>query len=408
MLADAAAEAQRIRERARAEGHAEGRALGRTTASPRRAPPRSALAEALHAAPVAARASSPTAIERDAVELALALAAQDPRGRASRSQPERVLDVVRGRAAPRRRPPPHDGARRTPPTSSSSSRRDRRARRPGRRHRALRGPGRPPGRPRRGDRAHRRERGRRERADPAGARPRGRSRPSSAAGRPKRAARATTARCPVIEATVSRTRCCRRDAAAPGGSAALSADLARCHGRVSNLIGLVIEATGLQAEVGEVCLVSTAERRSVGERAPVPAEVVGFRAGRTLLMPLGELHGIGPGTRVLGTGAPFRVPVGEGLLGRVIDGLGSPLDGPATARAAEPARADGCARRSPLRRARCDGPRISERVGARGARARRPRALRPRPAPGHLRRLGRRQVLAAGHDRPRDERASST
>jgi flagellum-specific ATP synthase len=100
-----------------------------------------------------------------------------------------------------------------------------------------------------------------------------------------------------------------------------TADLARRHGRVSNLIGLVIEATGLEAEVGEVCLVGT-ER----ERAPVPAEVVGFRAGRTLLMPLGELHGIGPGTRVLGTGAPFRVPVGPGLLGRVIDGLGAPLD----------------------------------------------------------------------------------
>jgi flagellum-specific ATP synthase len=119
--------------------------------------------------------------------------------------------------------------------------------------------------------------------------------------------------------------------------AALGADLARCHGRVSNLIGLVIEATGLQAEVGEVCLVSATDRRDAGERArrtaagphqdAIPAEVVGFREGRTLLMPLGELHGIGPGTKVLGTGAPFRVPVGPGLLGRVIDGLGSPIDG---------------------------------------------------------------------------------
>jgi flagellum-specific ATP synthase len=123
--------------------------------------------------------------------------------------------------------------------------------------------------------------------------------------------------------------------------AALSADLARCHGRVSNLIGLVIEATGLQAEVGEVCLVSTTDRRAGGEHreldvgrgevvgghGAIPAEVVGFREGRTLLMPLGELQGIGPGTRVLGTGSPFRVPVGAGLLGRVIDGLGAPIDG---------------------------------------------------------------------------------
>ena len=59
---------------------------------------------------------------------------------------------------------------------------------------------------------------------------------------------------------------------------------------------------------------------------PVATEVVGFRGGRTLLMPLGELHGIGPGTLVNPTGEPFRVAVGEDLLGRVIDGLGAPLD----------------------------------------------------------------------------------
>ncbi len=106
------------------------------------------------------------------------------------------------------------------------------------------------------------------------------------------------------------------------GAALAGADLARCHGRVSNLIGLIIEATGLQAEVGEVCLVSANRNREA-----VPAEVVGFREGRTLLMPLGELQGIGPGTKVLPTGAPFRVSVGPQLLGRVIDGLGAPLDG---------------------------------------------------------------------------------
>jgi flagellum-specific ATP synthase len=96
------------------------------------------------------------------------------------------------------------------------------------------------------------------------------------------------------------------------------ADLARRHGFVSNLIGLIVEATGLQAEIGEVCL--------VGSDGPIQAEVVGFRGGRTLLMPLGELHGIGPGTRVLATGAPFRVTVGSGLLGRIVDGLGVPVD----------------------------------------------------------------------------------
>ncbi len=110
------------------------------------------------------------------------------------------------------------------------------------------------------------------------------------------------------------------------GVALASADLARCYGRVNNLIGLIIEATGLQAEVGEVCLVGATDRRSASDREAVPAEVVGFREGRTLLMPLGELQGIGPGTKVLPTGAPFRVPVGHHLLGRIIDGLGVPLD----------------------------------------------------------------------------------
>ena len=100
------------------------------------------------------------------------------------------------------------------------------------------------------------------------------------------------------------------------------ADLSRRVGRVSDLIGLIIEATGVQVEIGEVCMVGDGR-----DRAPVATEVVGFRGGRTLLMPLGELHGIGPGTSVHPTGGPFRVAVGEPLLGRVIDGLGNPLDG---------------------------------------------------------------------------------
>jgi len=135
------------------------------------------------------------------------------------------------------------------------------------------------------------------------------------------------------------------------GESIREADLARRHGFVSNLIGLIIEATGLQAEVGEVCLVGTDRNRDA-----VAAEVVGFRDGRTLLMPLGELHGIGPGTRVLATGAPFRVSVGAGLLGRILDGLGRPSD--------ELGETDGVARSTiaapPSALSR---PRISQRVG---------------------------------------------
>ena len=100
------------------------------------------------------------------------------------------------------------------------------------------------------------------------------------------------------------------------------ADLHRRHGRVTDLIGLIVEATGLEAEVGEVCHVAAGRRRS-----DVPAEVVGFRGGRTLLMPLGDMQGIAPGRTVTATGEPMRVPVGDSLLGRVLDGLGRPIDG---------------------------------------------------------------------------------
>jgi flagellum-specific ATP synthase len=99
-------------------------------------------------------------------------------------------------------------------------------------------------------------------------------------------------------------------------------DLHRRHGRVNNLIGLIIEVTGLEAEVGEVCHVESGR-----SRPPVPAEVVGFREGRTLLMPLGEAHGIGPGKAVLAMGRQLEIPVSDELRGRVIDGLGCPLDG---------------------------------------------------------------------------------
>ncbi len=100
------------------------------------------------------------------------------------------------------------------------------------------------------------------------------------------------------------------------------ADLHRRHGRVRDLIGLIVEATGLEAEVGEVCEIETGRGRS-----SVPAEVVGFRAGRTLLMALGDAAGIGPGARVTASGRPLRVDVTDDLLGRSLDGLGRPIDG---------------------------------------------------------------------------------
>ena len=100
------------------------------------------------------------------------------------------------------------------------------------------------------------------------------------------------------------------------------ADLHARQGRVSNLIGLIVEATGVEAEVGELCHVETGRHS-----APVPAEVVGFRDSRTLLMPLGEMQGIGPGTGVIATGEQLRITVGDDLLGRVVDAMGRPIDG---------------------------------------------------------------------------------
>jgi flagellum-specific ATP synthase len=91
-------------------------------------------------------------------------------------------------------------------------------------------------------------------------------------------------------------------------------------GRVVDVVGLVIESNGPSARMGDLCFIQT------NGNTRVAAEVVGFRGDRTLLMPLGELDGIRPGSLVFGTGKCLQVPVGEGLLGRTLDGLGNPMD----------------------------------------------------------------------------------
>ncbi|HEX3624901.1 MAG TPA: FliI/YscN family ATPase [Verrucomicrobiae bacterium] len=93
-------------------------------------------------------------------------------------------------------------------------------------------------------------------------------------------------------------------------------------GRVVQLIGLVVESEGPHAAVGEVCHIQSGKHG-----ATTLAEVVGFRNHHLLLMPLGEIHGIHPGSEVIATGTPLRVAVGSALKGRVIDGLGNPIDG---------------------------------------------------------------------------------
>lgn len=99
-------------------------------------------------------------------------------------------------------------------------------------------------------------------------------------------------------------------------------DPVRVNGKVTQVIGLTVESEGPDASVGELCKIYPLKGGS-----PIPAEVVGFRDNRLLLMPLGELHAIGAGCDVVATGRPLTVQVGSELLGKVLDGLGQPLDG---------------------------------------------------------------------------------
>jgi len=92
-------------------------------------------------------------------------------------------------------------------------------------------------------------------------------------------------------------------------------------GRVTKIVGLAVEATGPSSKIGDVCEMFTLDN----ERS-MRAEIVGFREGQTLLMPFGSLEGIGLGSYVVYTGKALRVPVGNELIGRILDALGNPFD----------------------------------------------------------------------------------
>ncbi len=94
------------------------------------------------------------------------------------------------------------------------------------------------------------------------------------------------------------------------------------HGRVTRVVGLVIEASGLDTGLGELCRISSLTRDET-----VLAEVAGFHERGVLLLPLGGLEGVHPGSAVEPLGRSFGVDVGPALLGRVLNGLGQPIDG---------------------------------------------------------------------------------
>lgn len=98
-------------------------------------------------------------------------------------------------------------------------------------------------------------------------------------------------------------------------------DFIEYKGKVSKIVGLTIESNGPEVNMGEICLIQT-----LRDKSEIKAEVVGFRENKVILMPLGDMEGIGPGSSVVATGEYLSAVVGKGLIGRVIDGLGNPID----------------------------------------------------------------------------------
>ncbi|HNT36719.1 MAG TPA: hypothetical protein PKH07_17155, partial [bacterium] len=100
----------------------------------------------------------------------------------------------------------------------------------------------------------------------------------------------------------------------------LRTDPIKNNGRITQVVGLVLESVGPAASVGELCHLCPEGGQAI------PAEIVGFRGDRVLLMPLADTRGIRPGCQVIATGAPHLVRVGDGLLGRILNGLGEFMD----------------------------------------------------------------------------------
>lgn len=101
-----------------------------------------------------------------------------------------------------------------------------------------------------------------------------------------------------------------------------NAELVRRTGRVASISGQSIEAIGPDATIGEICEVVPL----YGQNS-LTAEVVGVKPGRVVLMPYGDLRGVGSGSEVLATGELPRMPVGDEMLGRIVGAFGEPLDG---------------------------------------------------------------------------------
>ncbi|MBW4828681.1 MAG: flagellar protein export ATPase FliI [Clostridiaceae bacterium] len=98
--------------------------------------------------------------------------------------------------------------------------------------------------------------------------------------------------------------------------------LVKYTGNITKVTGLTIESNGPMASIGELCYIYPHNKN-----APIMAEVVGFKEDKILLMPLGDMEGIASGSTVIASGKSLNINVGDELIGRVINGLGQPIDG---------------------------------------------------------------------------------
>jgi type III secretion protein N (ATPase) len=96
-------------------------------------------------------------------------------------------------------------------------------------------------------------------------------------------------------------------------------ELTTVHGRITEIIGMLIKAVVPKVKIGDICLIKR-------DSSPLLTEVVGFTQEEVLLSPLGEMHGIGPSSEVIPTKLPLQIKIGEGILGRILNALGEPLD----------------------------------------------------------------------------------
>ncbi len=98
-------------------------------------------------------------------------------------------------------------------------------------------------------------------------------------------------------------------------------DTVKVFGRVTEVVGLLIESRGPNSAIGDLCHVFPP-----GEEVPYPVEVVGFKGDRVLSMALGNMRGISPGSDIVATGEQLSIEVSEAMLGRILNGLGVPMD----------------------------------------------------------------------------------